>query len=143
YPAGFRGVWELVPVAHGADHWVVLLTSLAVLLVGAGTAWQFYRPAATDALEQRSPGLFRLLASKLWFDELYAYLIDKGQQRLAMLLNFLEQIFLAGVIIRGCAGLVGLCGLGVRALHVGRLNAYVYWFLFGLAALWLLAAGLL
>ena len=47
------------------------------------------------------------------------------------------------MIIRGCAGLVGLCGLGVRALHVGRLNAYVYWFLFGLAALWLLAAGLL
>ena len=143
YPAGFRGVWELVPVAHGADHWVVLLTSLAVLLVGAGTAWRFYRPAATDALELKSPGLFRLLASKLWFDELYAYLIDKVQQRLAMLLNFLEQIFLAGVIIRGCAGLVGLCGLGVRALHVGRLNAYVYWFLFGLAALWLLAAGLL
>jgi NADH-quinone oxidoreductase subunit L len=30
------------------------------------------------------------------------------QQRFAMLLNFLEQIFLAGLIIRGFAGVVGL-----------------------------------
>jgi NADH-quinone oxidoreductase subunit L len=63
------------------------------------------------------------------------------QQRFAMLLNFLEQILLAGVIIRGFAGLVGLFGLGARALHVGRLNVYVYWFLAGIVLLWLFAAG--
>ena len=141
YPKVFSGVFELIPEAHGSDHTIILLTSLAVLLIGAGTAFAFYKPAATDALELKSPGLFRLLASKLWFDEIYTYYIDKVQQRFAMLLNFLEQIFLAGVIIRGFAGLVGLFGLGARALHVGRLNVYVYWFLAGIVALWLFATG--
>ena len=56
------------------------------------------------------------------------------QQRFAMLLNFLEQIVLAGLIVRGFAGLVGLVGLGARALHVGSLHVYVYWFLFGVVA---------
>jgi NADH-quinone oxidoreductase subunit L len=141
YPKVFAGVFELIPEAHGSDHLTILLTSLFVLLVGAGTAFVFYRPAATDALEQKSPGLFRLLASKLWFDEIYTYYIDKVQQRFALLLSFLEQILLAGVIIRGLAGLIGLVGLGARALHVGRLSVYVYWFFAGVVILWLFATG--
>jgi NADH-quinone oxidoreductase subunit L len=141
YPKVFDGVFELIPEAHGSDHLTILLTSLFVLLVGAGTAFVFYKPAATDALEQKSPGLFRLLAAKLWFDEIYTYYIDKVQQRFALLLSFLEQIFLAGVIIRGFAGLVGLVGLGARALHVGRVSVYVYWFFAGVVILWLFATG--
>ena len=66
----------------------------------------------------------------------------KVQQRFAMLINFLEQIFLAGLIIRGFAGLVGLLGLGARALHVGSLHAYVYWFLLGVVLLWALTSGM-
>ncbi|MDE3084802.1 MAG: NADH-quinone oxidoreductase subunit L, partial [Verrucomicrobiota bacterium] len=62
-------------------------------------------------------------------------------QRFAMLLNFIEQVFLAGFIIRGLAGLVGYASLGARALHTGRLNAYVYWFLIGVVLLWGFAAG--
>jgi NADH-quinone oxidoreductase subunit L len=38
--------------------------------------------------------------------------------------------------------LVGLLGLGVRALHVGSLQVYLYWFLIGAALLWAYAAGL-
>ena len=60
-----------------------------------------------------------------------------------MLFRSLEQILLAGLIVRGFAGLVGLFGLGARALHVGNANAYAYWFLLGLAALWAAAAGYL
>ena len=58
------------------------------------------------------------------------------------MLNFLEQVFLAGLIIRGTAGFIGLIGIGARALHVGSLHAYVYWFLFGAALLWAYAANL-
>ena len=47
----------------------------------------------------------------------------------------------AGVIVRGLSGLVGLFGIGTQKLHVGNLHAYVYWFLFGVAALWLFASG--
>ena len=135
-------VAHLVPEAEGSDHTVIFIVSLAVMTIGAGAALLFYRSAAADTLEQKSPGLFgTLLALKESFDAIYNYYVAKIQQRFAILLNFLEQIALAGLIIRGCSGLVGLLGIGARALHVGSLHAYVYWFLIGAVLLWAYAAG--
>ncbi|HTB81945.1 MAG TPA: NADH-quinone oxidoreductase subunit L [Opitutaceae bacterium] len=134
----FDGVLSLVPHAEGST---ILMVSLVILIVGAGGALVFYQPAATDTFEQKFPGLFSLLASKLFIDEAYNYYVAKIQQRFAMLLNFFEQIVLAGLIIRGLAGVVGLFGLGARALQTGRLSAYVYWFLIGVVLLWGFAAG--
>ncbi len=148
---GYSGVYgklagsltDMVPHAHGADHTTILLTSVAVLLIGSLGAWFYYKPGAKDSLEDKAPGLFSGLATlKESFDALYGYYVAKVQQRFAMLLNFLEQIFLAGLIIRGFSGLVGLLGLGARALHVGSLHAYVYWFLLGVVLLWAMIAGL-
>jgi len=65
------------------------------------------------------------------------------QHRFAMLLNFLEQLLLAGFIIGGLASLVGLVGRGARALYTGSLHVYVYWFLLGAVVLWAFAAGIL
>jgi NADH-quinone oxidoreductase subunit L len=134
----FDGVLSLVPHAEGST---ILIVSLGILIVGAGGAFAFYQSAATDTLEQKAPGLFALLASKLFIDEAYNYYVAKIQQRFAMFLNLLDQVFLAGIIIRGLAGVVGLVGLGARALHTGRLSAYVYWFLIGVVVLWGYAAG--
>jgi NADH-quinone oxidoreductase subunit L len=136
-------VAELVPHAHGSDHMTILIVSLAVMIVGAAAAWIFYKPAKEDTLEAKSGGAYRgLVGFKESFDDAYGYYVAKIQQRFAMLVNFVEQIFLAGLIIRGFAGLVGLVGLGARALHVGNLHDYVYWFLLGVAVLWGVAAGL-
>jgi NADH-quinone oxidoreductase subunit L len=138
------GIIDLVPQAHGSDHTVILATSVAVLAVGALAAWVVYPAAATDALAGKAPGIFGLLSAlQASFDRAYGYYVAKVQQRFALLLNFLEQIFLAGLVVRGLAGLVGLFGLGARALHVGNVNAYAYWFLLGLVALWAAAAGYL
>ncbi|MBL9215801.1 MAG: NADH-quinone oxidoreductase subunit L [Opitutaceae bacterium] len=137
-------VAALVPQAHGSAHTTILLVSLAVMIVGGGAAWFFYPAAGTDALEQKARGAFAGLAwLKESFDRLYDYYVAKVQQRLAMLLNFLEQIFLAGFIIRGLAGFVGLVGHSARALYTGSVHTYVYWFLIGAAVLWAFAAGFL
>jgi NADH-quinone oxidoreductase subunit L len=138
YGHTFDGVFKLIPHAEGST---ILIVSLGILIIGAGGAFAFYQPAATDTLEQKHSGLFALLASKLFIDEAYNYYVAKIQQRFAMFLNLLEQVFLAGIIIRGLAGVVGLVGLGARALHTGRLSAYVYWFLIGVVLLWGYAAG--
>jgi NADH-quinone oxidoreductase subunit L len=144
YPAVFTGVFELIPEAHGSAHTIILITSLAVMVIGAVAAFFLYQPSATDSLAQKAPGLFNtLVALRNFFDALYDYYVAKIQQRFAMLLNFLEQIFLAGLIIRGFSGLVGLFGMGARALHVGKLSVYVYWFLGGVVVLWLFVAGVL
>ena len=133
-------MFVLIPIAHGTDHMVILITSVAVTVIGAASALVFYKSAATDSLGAKSPGLFgALTALQFSFDRGYDYYVAKVQQRFALFLNFLEQIFLAGLIVRGLAGIVGLVGLGARGLHVGRLNVYLYWFLLGLVILWIYA----
>jgi NADH-quinone oxidoreductase subunit L len=136
-------VAEWIPEAHGSAHTTILLVSLFVMILGAGSALIFYKSAATDTLEEKSRGLFKLLTGlKESFDKVYNYYVAKIQQRFAMVLNFLEQIVLAGAIIRGVSGFVGLIGFGARALYTGSLHAYVFWFLAGAALLWAYAAGL-
>ena len=147
---GYRGVFgrlaggiaDLVPEAGGSAHTVILLVSLGVMALGAGAAWFFYPAAGTDALEAKSSVVFSFfVALKESFDRVYGYYVAKIQQRFALLLNFLEQFLLSGLIIRGGAGLVGLLGYGARALHTGSLHTYVYWFLLGAALLWAFATG--
>lgn len=142
YPKVFTKVFELIPVAHGSDHTIIFITSLGVMIVGASIGYTFWKSTPTDTLADKAPGLFAALALlKNAFDRAYDYYVAKIQQRFALFVNFFEQIFLAGLIVRGLAGFVGLFGLGARALHVGNLNAYVYWFLLGLVGLWLFATG--
>jgi len=143
YPKVFTQVFELIPEAHGAAHTTILLVSLGVLIVGAGSALLFYQSSAKDSLAVKVPGLFGALALlKASPDELYTYYVKKIQDRFALVLNFIDQILLGGLIVRGLAGFVGLVGMGARALYVGSLHAYVYWFLIGAALVWGFAAGI-
>lgn len=140
YGGAFAEVWSNIPHATGAS---VFIMSLAILGIGAGLAFALYKPGTSDGLATKVPAAFiGLTALKESFDKAYNYYVTKLQDRFAMLLNFLEQILLAGLIIRGLAGVVGLFGLGARALHVGSLHAYVYWFLLGAVMLWGFAGGL-
>ena len=134
---------ELVPEAHGSAHIAMILLSCGILLLGAGVAWLFYKADATDTLAARSPAAFGLLERlKEGPDRFYGYYVAKVQQRFAMVLNFLDTIFVAGLPRVG-AEIVSWLGAGARLLHVGSLHAYVYWFLFGAALCWAIATGLL
>jgi NADH-quinone oxidoreductase subunit L len=142
YPKVFNGVFELIPEAHGSAHTIIFITSVAVMVLGASIGYFYYQSSSTDTLAQKSPGLFTALtALKQFFDRVYDYYVAKIQQRFALLVNLFEQLVLAGAIIRGLGLLTGFFGMGARVLHVGKLNAYVYWFLLGLVALWLFATG--
>jgi len=144
YHGAFGGVFSQIPEAAGSAHVVILLTSLFVLAVGAGSSLVFYTSDGSDALEQRSPAAFGFLfALRACFDRAYDYYVQKIQQRAAMALNFIDIVALAGIAVRGLAGAVEVVGFGVRALHTGRINNYVYWFLAGVVVLWAFAAGVL
>ena len=134
---------ELVPEAHGSAHTAMLLLSCGILLLGAGVAWLFYKADATDTLATKSPAAFGLLGRlQLAPDRFYGWYVAKVQQRFAMVLNFLDTIFVAGLPRLG-AEIVSWFGAGARLLHVGSLHGYVYWFLFGAALCWAIATGLL
>jgi len=146
YPHGFEGIFNLVAEAEGPAKLGMLVVSLIVLSLGAGLAFAVYRSVATltqhDPLEAKFPKLFIFIISlKESFDSVYTYYIDKVQQRFAMLLNFFDLLGLGGFIRLG-AGAVSILGFGVRALHVGKLNVYLYWFFFGVVFLWLYVAGI-
>jgi NADH-quinone oxidoreductase subunit L len=144
YPTPLSPIPNLAHELMGGEgHNFAMMGGIAVFVVGVVLGFLIYRPGAkTDALETRLPLVYRVLEKRLYIDTLYDWYVAKVQQRFAMLLNFLDQIFVAGLAVRGTAGLVGLMGLATRALHVGSLHAYVYWFLLGAVVLWGFATGL-
>ena len=141
YGGHFSGIFSFEEHAEG--H-AILYVSVAVMLLGAGSAWILYKPASTDAFAAKSPFAFAgLILLKESFDTFYDWYVASVQQPFVELLAWIEQIFLDGLIVRGLAGVVGLFGFGARALHVGNLHAYVYWFLLGTVLLWAYAAACL
>lgn len=144
YPAAFAGVMESVPHPEGAAHTVVFAVSVVVVALGFVLAWLLYGVGAEkDSLEEKASGLYRFLSRKFYFDELYSWYVEKVQDRFARLLSFLDQILIAGVLVRGAAGFATLFGVGAKASFTGNLHNYVYWFFIGILLLTLLSVGLL
>ncbi|MFT3831172.1 MAG: proton-conducting transporter membrane subunit [Opitutaceae bacterium] len=137
------GFAEMIPEAHGSAHTGMLLLSLGIVVLGGGVAWVFYKTESTDSLAAKSPAAFALLVKlQELFDRVYGYYVAKVQQRFALVLDFFDFIFVAGVP-RFAAQITSWFGSGARLLHVGSLHGYVYWFLFGAALCWAIATGLL
>lgn len=145
--AGYTFLWpaklsivflgELTNIHHEIESGnltkVVLIWGSLTWILGLGISYFFYGCGAQkDRLLELMPKLFSILKSKLWFDDIYDFYVLKIQQRVADLLNFIDVVIISGLFVRGTAGFVGLLSLGGRALHVGSLHVYVYWFLAGL-----------
>lgn len=128
---------ELADIHHFVEYSNLskpfLISGSLTWILGLGISYFFYGCGAQkDKLAIAMPGLFRILKSKLWFDEIYNFYVSKIQQRIADLLNFIDVVIISGLFVRGSAGFIGVLGLGGRSLHVGSLHVYVYWFLAGL-----------
>ncbi|CAA6679009.1 MULTISPECIES: NADH-quinone oxidoreductase subunit L [unclassified Lentimonas] len=127
---------------YDAMHHTVLIWGSAAWIVGLLGSLVFYGKGATeDRLAKVCKPAYDFLKARLWFDEIYGFYVAKIQQRLAVLLSFLDIFLIKGVFVRGSAGLVGLVGACSRSLHVGNIHAYVYWFLGGIILLWAFASG--
>ena len=117
--------------------WVLILGSLA-WVIGLGVSLLFYgRGSSEDRLELKFPKVFAFLKGRLWIDEIYDFYVNTIQKPVAEFLSFADEVILRGIIVRGCAGLVGILGVGFRLLQVGKLNNYVLWFFVGLLLFWL------
>ena len=127
---------------HDAMHSKVMILGSAAWIVGLLGSLFFYGVGKNgDALQNRVKPVYEFLKARLWFDEIYGFYVAKIQQRVAVLLSFLDVFLIKGLFVRGSAGLVGLVGACSRSLHVGNIHGYVYWFLAGIILLWALASG--
>jgi NADH-quinone oxidoreductase subunit L len=140
----FEGVSGAIPHAGGSFKTLMIITGLLFSVGGIFVAWLIWKPSNhADALEVAAPGVFNALAARLYIDAAYDWYVEKIQDRVAMILGFMDQLFISGLMVRGAAGIVGLFGIMSRSLHVGSLGSYVYWFAVGVLVLGAIAFGVL
>lgn len=140
----FASVLDSIP--HPDDSGfktLMLITGTLFSIGGIVVAWLIWNPGKNaDTLEEAMPGLFKALAARLYIDTAYDWYVAKVQDRVALMLGFLDQLFVSGLMVRGSAGVVALLGIISRSLHVGTISGYVYWFAIGFLVMGAIALGI-
>jgi len=139
---GFDAVFHSIHVAEGSFKTLMIITGSLFSVGGILLAWIIWNPKKdTDALESSVPVLFKALSKRLYFDAVYDWYVIKIQDRVSLILSFLDQLFISGLMVRGTAGLVGVFGIISRSMHTGNLGGYAYWFAIGVLVLGAIAFG--
>ncbi len=126
FASGFSFVAKIfvqLPAEKETD-WLVPGLALGAALSGALVAIGLYRNRQNDPID------FAPLRKRLYFDELYSFLISATQELLAKISAFLDRWILDGAAIRGASTATWGIGSLLRLFQVGNLQAYA--FLFGL-----------
>tara|TARA_Y100000588_G_scaffold390921_1_gene498001 strand:- start:968 stop:2845 length:1878 start_codon:yes stop_codon:yes gene_type:complete len=140
----FEAVIGAIPNAEGSFKMLMIITGLLFSVGGLIVGWLVWNPSKdSDTLENVAPGLFKALVAKLYFDSIYDWYVKKVQDRGALILGFLDQLFITGLMVRGTAEIIGLMGIVSRSLHRGNIGGYVYWFAIGVVVLGAIAFGVL
>lgn len=145
YGHSFRDIVHAIPHATDSGFQTLMyITGTVFSMGGIALAWLIWSPRKdVDALESGAPVIFKALGNRLYIDALYDWYVEKVQDRVALILSFLDQLFISGLMVRGTAGIVGLFGIISRSLHTGNLAGYVYWFAMGVLVLGAIAFGTL
>jgi NADH-quinone oxidoreductase subunit L len=139
----FESVTGAIPHPQNASFKTLMLITGSLFSVGGIViAFLIWRPGKdTDTLQVAAPAIFKALVARLYIDAVYDWYVAKVQDRVALILSFMDQLFISGFMVRGTAGFVGLFGIISRSLHTGNLGGYVYWFAIGVVVLGAIAFG--
>lgn len=136
-------VADLSTVSSLPNHMWMVVLGTAAWIIGLVFARSFYwKVESTDPLAVRFPTFFEICKSKLFFDELYRFYINKIQDPAARFLEVMELLFISGLMVRGAAGMTALFSLLAKACYVGKIHAYAFWFLIGTLGFLIYSAGL-
>ena len=108
---------------HGFDiASPAFIASILAFLIGLGAAYLLYFGKEKDPLAEKS--VFKIFRHKFYFDEAYAKLVAFGQDFVAAIVHFIDELIINGLIVgglsRGAAGLGGFFG----RLQSGNLQSY-------------------
>ena len=146
YPQSIAGVIidDLEFAAQLPNHlWMIVLGTFAWLAGGLGAKYLYFDSKRTDPLESKAPSFFKLCSSKLFFDEIYGFYIQRIQDPFARFLEVLELLLISGLLVKGSAGVAGMMALISKACYVGRIHAYGFWFVVGTLGFLFYASGFL
>jgi NADH-quinone oxidoreductase subunit L len=119
---------EITQTAHLAAMISGTLASLAGLALG----WVAYRGVKQDPLPGMLGALARGMRDKFYFDELYTWLNQWTQERLARYADWFDRWIIAGLGVRGTSGAVDLTGCLLRLVQSGNLQTYALLLALGL-----------
>ena len=130
-------------VAAMPNHlWMVVLGTFA-WIVGVIAAKNIYgRVEAVDPLSEKLPLFFEICKSKLFFDQIYGFYVNRIQDPAARFFEVLELLFISGLMVRGTAGAAGILALLARVCYVGKIHSYTFWFVAGTIGFLAYAVGI-
>jgi NADH-quinone oxidoreductase subunit L len=116
---------------------VLLVPGILAFFVGVGGAyWVFVMRSGEPArsFKERFPRLYQLVFDKWRIDELYQETVLGAVDTLAELSVWLDKYVVDGIVARLTAGVVALAGFVLRQFQTGRVQAYAFSMVVGLAA---------
>lgn len=126
---------------HGPATFVLhalLLPTTYLALLGVLTAWFLYirRPDLPGKIAGKFSPVYRLLANKFYFDEIYQAVVAGGSRNLGEALWRVGDVALIdGALVNGSARVVGWMSGVFRHLQSGYLYHYAFSMIIGLSAL--------
>jgi len=124
---------DIARVADMPNHLWMNILGLIAWVGGLFTAWKIYGKltSSDDPLAEKSPNLFNLSRSKLFFDEIYSFYVKRIQDPFFRFLEVMELLFISGLMVRGSAGIAALFALLGKSFYSGKIHSYSFWFVIG------------
>ena len=100
------------------------------------------RVEEVDPLSEKLPLFFEICKSKLFFDQIYGFYVNRIQDPVARFFEVLELLFISGLMVRGTAGAAGILALLAKVCYVGKIHSYTFWFVAGTIGFLAYAVGI-
>ena len=146
YPARLGSYLSMdLEVVSALPHhmWMIVLGTSA-WIIGLFYARLIYgKVDDIDPLSSRFPAFFEICQSKLFFDEIYRFYVDKIQDPVARFLEVMELLLVSGLMVRGSAGVAALLSIIAKACYVGKIHIYAFWFMLGTLGFLIYSSGLI
>jgi NADH-quinone oxidoreductase subunit L len=126
--------WLIGEGALSAEHGPrdAMVMPLLAFLMGLMVAALAYVPARDDdPLKKLAPGVHKVLANKLYFDEVYLGLVKNVQGTIAILCGIVDRWVIAGLAVKGAAGVARFTGMMLRLFQTGGVQTYAFLFAVG------------
>ena len=116
-------------------HFVPILAGVIAAGAGWGAARALYQKTKTDPLPSRIGNAAGWCRDRFYFDEAYEALNKYTQELLAKVTDWLDRWIIAGLGVKGTAGVTHITGSLLRLLQTGNLQTYALLFVLGVLVL--------
>jgi len=114
---------------------LAMIAGIVASIAGFALARTFYRETKTDPLPSRIGRTAEWCRDRFYFDEAYEALNKYTQELLAKVTDWLDCWIIAGLGVKGIAGVTHITGSLLRLLQTGNLQTYALLFVLGVLVL--------